>query len=129
MRVILLGLIGLSILCASCSTSSPEQEAANIRSVTSVFEELLVAHKLALPEAAEIADYTTFRLPNGSRRERYLRSISADNPDCKELYVVEAAFRTQQARYLFCKDRETPKLVAQYVREAGVWREIRGGPK
>ena len=97
--------------------------------MTSVFEELLVAHKLALPEAAEIADYTTFRLPNGLRRERYLQSISADNPDCKELYVVEAAFGNRQTRCLFCKDRETPKLVAQYVCVAGVWREIRGGPK
>lgn len=125
MRV-LFALIGLSILCASCSTSSPEQEAANIRSVTSVFDGLLVAHKLALPEAAEIGEYTTFRLPIGSRRERYLRSISAENPDCKELYVVEAAFGNQQARCLFCKDHETPKLVAQYVCEAGVWREIRG---
>jgi len=126
MKVILSALIGLSILCASCSTSSPEQEAANIRSVTSVFEELLVAHKLALPEALENADYTTFRLPGGSRRERYLRLISADNPDCKELYVVEATFGNGQTRCLFCKDLETPKLVAQYVYGAGVWREIRG---
>jgi hypothetical protein len=113
------------VLLTSCSSISHEQEAANILSVTGVFENLLESRKLALPGASEIEEFSTFRLPDGSRRRRYLRSFSAQDSDCNALYVVEVKFGSRKARCLFCKDGETPRFLSQHICETGVWREIR----